>query len=62
MEQQGNQSNQIGKRDPNAKSLCSKINDHKSGHGKIRTEIGSRLNCQKKGVFRKELFSTAGLC
>ena len=24
------------KRDPKAKSLCSKIDDHKSSHGKIR--------------------------
>ena len=39
MEQQGNQSKQIeSKRDPKAKSLCSKIDDHKSSHGKIRTE------------------------
>ena len=51
-----------GKRDPKAKSLCSKIDDHKSSHGKIRIETGRRLHRQKKGIFRQELFTPPGLC
>ena len=50
------------KRDSEAKNLCFKINDHKSSNGKIRTETGSCLHRQKKGIFRKELFTSSGLC
>jgi hypothetical protein len=49
------------KRDPKAKSLCVKIDDQKSIHGKIRAETGSHLHRQKKGFFVKN-YSRAQVC